>query len=408
MYHLNVFSLSTLFASEIYLLMAVYILSRNPRAAANRLFFPVALTMAIWGLGEGMQRAATEPDTALFWATYVVGVGSALHSAFLMHFWLTFSGQIVGFKKRVPIFILYIPSLCFLAIRTFSPHLLITGVTREYWGFTTGGTRLYSLYMLYLVSYTAAMVYLALRLSFKIRGDLGRQARNIGLGVLFSLLVGIATQAARPLLAMEFPESTVISTLVFISFIAYAVSKYGLLIITPAMAADKIVETQADHIVVVDRQMRVSLANESVLALLGKRREELYGTHVDHLPIELGELFRDLEQKRLVNNWEAVILDKDKRRVPVSINASVMKDELGSTIGYVLAMRDISHMNEIMANLSRSNLELEQFARIASHDLKEPLRKVAAFGERIKARSGDSMDAKSRDYLERMQTRRPA
>jgi light-regulated signal transduction histidine kinase (bacteriophytochrome) len=53
--------------------------------------------------------------------------------------------------------------------------------------------------------------------------------------------------------------------------------------------------------------------------------------------------------------------------------------------------------------LSRSNAELAQFAYVASHDLQEPLRKILAFGDRLKTRSAAELGAEGRDYLERMQ-----
>src|SRR5579862_5451080 len=52
--------------------------------------------------------------------------------------------------------------------------------------------------------------------------------------------------------------------------------------------------------------------------------------------------------------------------------------------------------------LERSNRELQDFASVASHDLQEPLRKVQAFGDRLKTGSGAALDAQGRDYLERM------
>ncbi|HYE86240.1 MAG TPA: ATP-binding protein [Vicinamibacterales bacterium] len=52
--------------------------------------------------------------------------------------------------------------------------------------------------------------------------------------------------------------------------------------------------------------------------------------------------------------------------------------------------------------LSRSNRELEEFASIASHDLQEPLRKIRAFGQRLDARAGATLDDTSKDFLRRM------
>ena len=55
------------------------------------------------------------------------------------------------------------------------------------------------------------------------------------------------------------------------------------------------------------------------------------------------------------------------------------------------------------ARLEHSNRELQDFAYVASHDLQEPLRKVQAFGDRLKAACSNSLGTEGRDYLERMQ-----
>ncbi|NOT76030.1 MAG: PAS domain S-box protein [Cyclobacteriaceae bacterium] len=63
--------------------------------------------------------------------------------------------------------------------------------------------------------------------------------------------------------------------------------------------------------------------------------------------------------------------------------------------------RELNQRNE---DLVKSNIELGQFAYVASHDLQEPLRKIQTFATRIQELEADHLTDSGKDYLKRMQS----
>jgi PAS domain S-box-containing protein len=54
--------------------------------------------------------------------------------------------------------------------------------------------------------------------------------------------------------------------------------------------------------------------------------------------------------------------------------------------------------------LNRSNEDLQQFAHVASHDLKEPLRKISTFSQRLELELGEQIPEKGKIYLQKLQS----
>jgi len=97
------------------------------------------------------------------------------------------------------------------------------------------------------------------------------------------------------------------------------------------------------------------------------------------------------QQLRTVNDSLEIEIAEGKR-------IQAQKEKLLTLLS--VANDELIESNE---KLSRSNQELEDFAYVASHDLQEPLRKVTAFGDRLKAKYSYMLDETGRDYVDRMQ-----
>ncbi len=97
-------------------------------------------------------------------------------------------------------------------------------------------------------------------------------------------------------------------------------------------------------------------------------------------------------------------------RILESITKTV-HDEKNKFSGILFNLRDVTErraaenkLRAFTAKLETSNRELQDFAFVASHDLQEPLRKVQAFGDRLKSKYSENLPDDGRDYLERMQS----
>ncbi|MEE9567184.1 MAG: PAS domain S-box protein [Desulfobacteria bacterium] len=173
-----------------------------------------------------------------------------------------------------------------------------------------------------------------------------------------------------------------------------------------------VLEASPDPIVVYDMEGRCTNTNPAFTAVFGWTPEERLGKKLDYVPeenwpetqimiekVKAGESFSDVESRRYTKEGE--VLD-------VSISAGIFLDRDRTPVGSVHILRNITkrkqmeeRLKETMAELQRSNTELQQFAYIASHDLQEPLRKIQAFGDRLKSRYTEALDERGRDYLDR-------
>jgi signal transduction histidine kinase len=82
----------------------------------------------------------------------------------------------------------------------------------------------------------------------------------------------------------------------------------------------------------------------------------------------------------------------------VGIEIDAMRERIVEELATVEAAR--TRVEEQARELGRSNAELEQFAYVASHDLQEPLRKIASFCQALQKRYHGQLDERADQYID--------
>lgn len=177
----------------------------------------------------------------------------------------------------------------------------------------------------------------------------------------------------------------------------------------------KMVEEVEDYaIILLDRDGIIQNWNKGAEKIKGYKEEEIVGKSFQefYLPedkekgLPLTLLRQAAEKGKAVHEgWRR---RKDGSKFWCSIVLTALHDKANNVIGFSKVTRDLTdrkiaedRMQDYLAQLEFQNKELEQFTYAASHDLKEPLRKIHLYNGFIAGNPLNKLDAKSKEYLDR-------
>lgn len=174
------------------------------------------------------------------------------------------------------------------------------------------------------------------------------------------------------------------------------------------------IEQGQTAVMITDNKGKIKYVNPSFCQNSGYGVEELVGENPNilksgaHSEEFYADLWSTLNSGKI---WRGEIINQAKNGVRYIDRVTIhpIWDSEERITHYVWVRSDdiqhqetVDQLRQYARELARSNRELEEFAAIASHDIQEPLRKIAAFGEKLVEDYEPLLDERGRNYLDRM------
>lgn len=175
-----------------------------------------------------------------------------------------------------------------------------------------------------------------------------------------------------------------------------------------------ILDNTVDAMVTVDTAGVIRSFNKAATEVFGHAPEEIIGRSIDTLMIDPAGDDNRAGPGDAPGDWTRVLRGpdrkgplgvlreqdartKDGRIIPIELTISTVQTDSGDILSCII--REISERKRLEAEirahaaaLERSNTDLEEFAYIASHDLKEPLRAISNHAQFLQEDHGDKLD----------------
>jgi PAS domain S-box-containing protein len=376
---MNVIAWLSLIASISCLFLGIIVYSFNRKSILNKIFLLTALAAFFYSFTTVMMWTSTDFASANFWNK--MGTAWPFFVALVATFALVFTEN-KWIKNKLNYLILFLPAVAFWLVDLFTS--LINGPpVIEYWGYNdvAAGTLVYYESIIWTIALPILAFVLCFRYYQQANDILQRQRRKyVTIGFAIPIAAFISTNIVARMIDMGIPNLGFIATLFFSGFVGYAIVKYDLFTLDAALAAENILTTMPDSLILADVDAKILRVNERLVNFIGYEKEELINKSITKLCTENQEktcanLLEELASKKIIRNRELIFQSKSGEKLNVFFSGSIVKSKLGHDIGIVCIIHDITDMKKMEEKLVKTEklASIGELAGQIGHDLRNPL-----------------------------------
>jgi diguanylate cyclase (GGDEF)-like protein/PAS domain S-box-containing protein len=352
-YAFNACVVPTLVTAAAMFVLGVIVMARERESREARHFALLAATICIWLVGFSLMYLAKQERVALVWARSAY-LGIAFIPAALYHFTVVVTRSWRRRRRRRMMWASWTLSALFFAAIAGSDALL-RDLYRYWWGFYPRFRWLGAPFLVFF--------FIMLGLSLREQWSDYRRAspgtthslrtRWLMTGFAIAYLGSFDYVAAYGVPLYPFGYLPVFA---FIIIAAETIWRYRLVDLTPAFAAEQILATVADPVIVCDREGRILFTNDAASTVFGYARGELAGAAIEQLAEPQAGFAERLRVAAgsVVRDEEMVFCTRSGERIDVGVSLSPLLDERRLTVGAVLIARDRRARKQAEAALRES------------------------------------------------------
>jgi PAS domain S-box-containing protein len=390
---MSAISILNLYGIFICVITGVVVFLLNPRRPLNTIFMLMSFSFAYWIFVNHCFLLSHTVKEAVFW----INLFAFWHISvsLLLHFILVFTEKTRFLKKPATFVIVYAPAGLFMALDIWKSFTIGYPVHMP-WGWTVHNPSNFVFYLDIAWACCAAVfaAVLLIQYYFSAAEKLKKkQAKYVGLGFLVPIVSSIISLAFSMFSGVWDPEYVTCSFMLTSILIAYGIWKHRLFSLTPAFAAENIISTMTDGLLIVNNDGMIQTVNNAVCRMLGYKKQELLGRNANDLfsdqktdrPISDKTWFCDVQTAGNISDIPTSLVTKSGAMIPASLSASTLLDREGIMHGMVYICRDITERKNAQEALIAAHDELEKNVTQRTAQLAQ------AENELFKARKLESM-----------------